>query len=151
MIISRARTAAGSRSRASFSSACRREKVAFIFGLAARRAGLLAAAILAVILPIAVGRMSAAITLWPAAAILAATVMIRFQGRTGDEWAASAASWALIAARHQHLFDGGPHSRTTTADRDDSPLMELPGILAPLRLLSVPAGPGDLAVVHHFY
>ena len=131
------------------------EKVAFIFGLSARRAAILAAAILAVIMPIATGKMNAAITLWPVAAVLAATVTIRFQGRTGDEWAASAASWALIAARREHLFGGSPHAGLVTAgpgtDDDDSPLMELPGILAPLRLLSVPAGPGDLAVVHHAY
>ncbi len=128
------------------------EKVAFIFGLSARRAGILAAAVLAVIVPVAMARMSAAVTLWPAAAVLAATAMIRFQGRTGDEWAASALSWALIAARRQHLFDGGPYSRTAARGADDDgPLMELPGILAPLRLLSVPAGPGDVAVVHHAY
>ena len=131
------------------------EKVAFIFGLSARRAAILAAAMLAVIMPLAMARMSAAVTLWPVAAVLAASAMIRVQSRTGDEWVASALSWALIAAQHQHLFDGGPYgaagARGVGAAGDDGPLMELPGILAPLRLLSVPAGHGDLAVVHHAY
>jgi hypothetical protein len=77
------------------------EKVALIFGLSARRAAILAAAVLAVIMPIATARISAAVTLWPAAAVLAAAAVIRFQGRTGDEWAASAISYLLVAARGQ--------------------------------------------------
>ena len=37
--------------------------------------------------------------------------MVRIQGRTGDEWAASAASWATIRAQGQHRFAGGPYER----------------------------------------
>ena len=96
------------------------EKVAFIFGLSVRRAAILAAAILAVIMPIATGKMSAAVTLWPVAAVLAATVMIRFQGRTGDEWAASAVSWALIAVPARAPVRRRPpcrHGRRTSRSR----------------------------------
>jgi hypothetical protein len=132
------------------------EKVAFIFGLSARRAAILAAATLAAIMPIATTRISSAAVLWPAALTMACAAMVRIQGRTGDEWAASAASYALIALRDQHLFAGGPYASPPatwaaageTGDQD-GPVMELPGILAPLRLLSVPAGGRDLAVVHH--
>ncbi len=134
------------------------EKVAFIFGLSARRAAILGAAVLAAIMPIATTRISSAVILWPAAAVLALVAMVRIQGRTGDEWAASAVSYALIAVRDQHLFAGGPYTAAPVmwpasgdgaSDDGDGPLMELPGILAPLRLLSVPAAGRDLAVVHH--
>lgn len=127
------------------------EKVAFIFGLSGRRAALAAAAILALLIPITEGRMSEAIVFWPAALVLAAVATVRFGGRTVDEWAVSAASHALIRARNQHRFAGGPF---TPPDLHKNPKQELdlPGILAPLRLLSAPAAHGrDLAIVQHPY
>jgi hypothetical protein len=129
------------------------EKVAFLFGLTGRRAALLAAAILAVLLPVAGTRIREAVILWPAAVALGAAAMVRVQGRTGDEWAASAVSWAVIRVQGQHRFAGGPYAppRPGAETAGDGPLMELPGILAPLRLLTVPTGGGDLAVVHHPY
>jgi hypothetical protein len=75
------------------------------------------------------------------------------QGRTGDEWLAGAASYALIRAQGQHVFAGGPYlpppAQGAAAGDGGGALMELPGILAPLRILAVPAGGRDLAVVHH--
>jgi hypothetical protein len=129
------------------------ERVAFIFGLTAPRAAMLAAATLAAILPIATVRMSAAAVLWPAAAALSAAALVRVQGRTGDEWAASLVSYLLIALRGQHRYAGGPFTPPNTAGNDDGTEipMELPGILAPLRILSVPVTRGDVAVVAHRY
>jgi hypothetical protein len=129
------------------------EKVAFIFGLSARRAALIAAAIMAILLPVITTRIGEALVLWPAGIAAACVATIRVQGRTGDEWLASATSYAMIRAQRQHRFAGGPYlpppAQGTGGGNGDGPLMELPGILAPLRILAVPAGGRDLAVVHH--
>jgi len=126
------------------------EKVAFLFGLSTRRALLLAAAVLAIIVPIAMVRVAAGIVFWPTAVVLAAMALVRVAGRTGDEWLAGLVSYGLIALRGQHKYAGGPFTPPDAA-QDEAPRMELPGILAPLRLLSVPAAGRDLAVVHHYY
>jgi hypothetical protein len=123
-----------------------REKVAFIFGLSGRRAAILAAAVLAGILPIAAVRPADGIVCWPVAAGLAAAVFLRVAGRTTDEWLAAFVSYQVLAFRGQHRFISGPFH---TADEER---MDLPGILAPLRILSVPAGPDrDLAVAFNRY
>jgi hypothetical protein len=127
-----------------------REKTEFIFGLSGRRAALLAAAVLAGILPIATTRISEAIIFWPAAVICVAAVFIRIAGRTTDEWAASALSYALLMFRGHHKFVSGPFTASTSAADGEEP-MDLPGILAPVRLLSVPAGGRDVAVACHRY
>jgi len=123
------------------------EKVAFVFGMTGSRAAMLAAAVLAAIVPVATVRMSAAIVLWPTALTLAATALIRVQGRTGDEWLAGLVSYHLITLRRQHRYVGGPFAPPA----DGEGHVELPGILAPLRLLSVPAARRDLAIICHSY
>jgi hypothetical protein len=129
------------------------ERVAFLFGLSGRRAAILAAAVLAVLLPVASTRLREAAVTWPAAVALALAATVRVQGRTADEWAAGGLSWLAIRAQGQHRFAGGPYTPASgaaeTADDPNGPFMELPGILAPLRVLAVPSGGGDLAVVHH--
>jgi hypothetical protein len=121
------------------------EKVAFVFGMTASRAAMLAAAVLAAIVPVATVRMSAAIALWPAALTLGAAALIRVQGRTGDEWLAGLASYRLISLRGQHRYAGGPFAPPVRGKGH----LELPGILAPLRLLPVPAAGRDLAIICH--
>jgi hypothetical protein len=131
------------------------EKVAFIFGLSGRRAALAGAAVLALILPITTGHMPDAIVSWPVALVLAAIAFTRFGGRTVDEWAVSAISSALVRARGQHRFAGGPF--VPPSDLEEGGLnatqkqdLNLPGILDPLRVLSAPAARGrDLAIVQH--
>jgi hypothetical protein len=127
------------------------EKVDFIFGLSGRRAALLGAAVLAVIIPVARGRIGDAAVFWPAAVVLALAVFARFAGRTVDEWAATAVSYAVTRFLGQHRFASGPFA-PPAPDANGEPQLDLPGILAPLRLLSVPAANGrDLAVIHHPY
>jgi hypothetical protein len=117
------------------------EKVAFIFGLSGRRATMLGTAILAAILPVAAVRIRDGLILWPAAAILSAVALIRIGGRTADEWLAAAASFELLAFRNQNKYVSAPPAS-----------LELPGILAPVTILSVPSGGGrELAVAHHRY
>jgi hypothetical protein len=125
------------------------EKVAFAFGLSGKRAALLAAAVLGVIIPVASGKFGEAAVFWPAAVVLAAVATVRFGGRTADEWALSAISHVLIRVLGQHRFAGGPFTPPGSEDETEPPL-DLPGVLAPLRILSVPAARDrDLAVIHH--
>ena len=85
------------------------------------------------------------VVFWPAALVLAAAALIRVGGRTGDEWIAGLASYLTIRARGQHRFAGGPFAppaaaAAAAAEPREAPHLDLPGILAPLRILSVPAG-----------
>ena len=129
-----------------------REKVAFLFGFSAAQSALLCGAALAAVTPIAVTSVRAAVLLWPAAVVLAAAALVRVAGRTGDEWAAGLASWLLIRSRGQHRFAGGPFAPALASGRraeGEEAQLDLPGILAPLRILSIPAGARDLAVVEN--
>ncbi len=129
-----------------------REKVAFLFGFSAAQAALLCGAALAAVTPFAVSSVRAAVLLWPAAVVLAAAALARVGGRTGDEWAAGLVSYLLIRSRGQHRFAGGPFAPARDAARsvaEEEPQLDLPGILAPLRILSVPAGTRDLAIVEN--
>jgi Putative type VII ESX secretion system translocon, EccE len=124
------------------------ERVAFLFGWSGRRAALLGIAVLAVLWPVATTRMAQAVVLWPAAVALGLATMARVAGRTGDEWLASAVSYAAVRAQGQHRFAGGPYLAPAARDSGGA-MMDLPGILAPLRILAIPAAGRDLAVVSH--
>lgn len=140
------------------------EKVAALYGLSAPRAAMLSAAALSVIAPLGILGLRSGLVLWPAAVVLAVSALVRVNGRTGDEWLAGLLSYLLIRAQNQHKFAGGPfraHGQPATVSgevirdeetpADEADELELPGILAPLRLLSVPAAGRDLAVVEHRY
>jgi hypothetical protein len=123
------------------------ERVAFVFGLSGRRALLLAAAVLAVILPIATTDIGQGAVMWPLALILLVAAFVRVAGRTADEWVAAALSYQLGVLRRQHKFLSGP-----VRPRSDGPEMVLPGILAPVTILTVPSSGGrELAVACHRY
>lgn len=130
-----------------------RERVAWIFGLSGRRAAMLAGAVLAAVIPVAGAEISAAAVYWPAAAVLGTAAFVRLGGRTADEWILTAVSWAAVRFRGQHRFAGGPFAPLTapgTAAPQEQIPLDLPGILAPLELLSVPAAGGrDIAVLRH--
>ena len=147
------------------------EKVAFLFGLSAPRAAMLSGAVLAALTPVGLADLPAAVIFWPAALVLGTAALLRVGGRTGDEWLAGLASYTVIRARGQHRFAGGPFAPTQipapapaqaaaagtggAGGGGDAtvevPGLDLPGILAPLRLLSVPAAGHDLAVVENRY
>ncbi len=130
-------------------SGWQREKVEFLFGLSGRRAAMLGLAVLAVILPIATVRLSEGAVLWPAAIALTAAAFVRIGGRTADEWLIAAISYALLAFRGQHKFASGPF---IPPRQQDGKHPDLPGILAPLTIVSVPSGRDrELGVAHHRY
>jgi hypothetical protein len=124
------------------------EKVAFIFGLSAQRALALAAGVLAAIWPLATGQLSEAVVCWPAAMILAGAALARIAGRTAGEWVTVALSYYVGAARDQQKFAAAAF--TPPGRGGNSPPMDLPGILAPLRILESADGTAEpVAVIHH--
>jgi hypothetical protein len=148
-------------------SGWQQEKVAFLFGLSARRAAMLCGAVLAAITPLGTSNLKSALVFWPVGIALAAAALIRVNGRTGDEWLAGLLSYGAIRAQGQHKFAGGPFgprhapgpvgavvsvgndTQAAVRARKTAPALELPGILASLRVLSVPAAGRDLAVVEN--
>jgi len=124
------------------------EKVAFIFGMSGQRALALGAAVLAAIWPLAAARPADGAVCWPAAVVLATVAFARIGGRTVDEWVIAAGSWQLGAARDQHKFAAAAF--TPPGPGGSASPMDLPGILAPLRILEAATGTGEpMAVVHH--
>jgi hypothetical protein len=124
------------------------EKVAFIFGLSAQRALALAAAVLAAIWPLAAGRLSDAVVCWPPAVALATVALARIAGRTAGEWLTAAVSYFFGAARDQHKFAAAAF--TPPGPGGSPPRMDLPGILAPLRILEAADGSAEtVAVIWH--
>lgn len=126
------------------------DKVAFLFGLSARRALMLAGAILLAVLPLAVSQFAMAVVTWPIAFLLVTLTFVRIGGRTVDEWVAAAVSYQLGRFRGLNRFASAAFA---PADRHRPTAvrpMDLPGVLAPLRILEADAGNGGvMAVAHH--
>ncbi|HEY1914358.1 MAG TPA: SCO6880 family protein [Streptosporangiaceae bacterium] len=128
------------------------DRVAFLFGLSGQRATLIAVAVLAAIWPLAVARLAEGLLFWPLAAVLAVAAFARIAGRTADEWLAAAVSYSLLRLRDQHKFASGAFAPAASADPAAPTPMDLPGILAPVRILAArTAQGGPLAIVHHRY
>ncbi|MEV6968623.1 SCO6880 family protein [Hamadaea sp. NPDC051192] len=123
------------------------EKVAFLFGLSAQRALMIAASVLFGIWPLAASRMSAAVVCWPVATALGVLAFLRLGGRTVDEWLVAFISYHLVKSRNRHKFASAAFA--PSAGTGPKP-MDLPGVLAPLKILDaqMPGG-GPLAVAYH--
>lgn len=124
------------------------EKINFMFGLSTQRALMLGAAVLIATLPIAMSHVSGAVVAWPIALVLALLVFIRIVGRTTDEWAMAAVSYGAVRLRSQHKFLGAAFSPVRMHGKGSVP--DLPGFLAPIRILVADMGNGrELAVAHN--
>jgi hypothetical protein len=125
------------------------EKVAFLFGLSGRRAVMIAGAVLLGVWPLAASKPAEILLTGPVAVLLALIALVRVAGRTVDEWAASFVSYRLLVWRGQQRFLSAAFAPSGAAD---SAPMDLPGVLAPVRILEADAGNGaHMAVVHHAY
>lgn len=125
------------------------ERVAFIFGMSGRRAAMLMGAVLLAVLPLAESRAALIIVTWPLALVLTALALVRLGGRTSDEWASAFASYQMQRARNQHKFLSGPFTPYLRSDMSKQPAMDLPGVLAPVRILCADWGGGQMGVLHH--
>lgn len=134
-----------------------RERLGFLFGLSGPRFALVAAAMLLAAAPVATRSLPLLLIAWPAAAVLAATVWVRVQGRAATDWLMLAASFTLNRARRRNLFASGAFAPRAAADPAASAPMDLPGPLAALRFLDAETGgllggacpSGRIAVVHN--
>ncbi|HEV2347921.1 MAG TPA: SCO6880 family protein [Actinocrinis sp.] len=128
------------------------EKVAFLFGMSGQRAVMLGSSVLMAIWPLAASNLRLGIVTWPLAVLLAALAFARIAGRTVDEWMVAFVSFHLLRFRGQHKFASGAFAPVTKAAPDQPAPMDLPGILAPLRILETDTGSGGtMAVIHHRY
>ena len=118
------------------------ENVSFLLGLSGRRVALCALGVFLALQPILSGDITNAALFWPAALLTVALAFVRIAGRTVDEWALTAASytWENYRGRTRYLADAPPSLNTA-----EEPGLELPGVLAPLRLLESEG----VAVLHH--
>ncbi|MBS2546912.1 PrgI family protein [Catenulispora sp. NL8] len=123
------------------------EKVNFLLGLSGRRAVLVGAAVFLGLQPLASGHVAGAIVFWPLALMLAGCAYIRVAGRTLDEWMITVVSYNLLKLRHKTVFLSGAFA----PERGVEPSrLDLPGVLASLRILTAQDGVGrDIAVLHH--
>ena len=123
------------------------EKVHFLLGLSGRRAAIAGAAVFLGLEPLASGHFAGAIVFWPLALVLAACASVRVAGRALDEWAITVISYYLLKFRQKTVFLSGAFA----PERGIEPArLDLPGVLAPLRILTAQDGAGrDIAVLHH--
>lgn len=123
------------------------EKVHFLLGLSGRRAALVGVAVFLGLQPLASGHLAGAILFWPLALVLAGCAYVRVAGRTFDEWMITVISFNLLKLRHKTVFLSGAFA----PERGVEPArLDLPGVLAPLRILAAQDGVGrDIAVLHH--
>ena len=86
----------------------------------------------------------------PLAAVLLLLAFGRAAGSYLNEWVIDMARFALARQRGQTQFLSAAHAPTAAADPSAAPPMDLPGTLAPLRILRAETGYGThIGVVHH--
>lgn len=123
------------------------ERVHFLLGLSGRRAALLGVTVFLALQPVASGHLTGVFLAWPVAALLAACVFVRVAGRTLDEWMITVVSFNLLKLGHKTTFLSGAFAPGRGIE---PPRLDLPGVLAPLRILTAQDGIGqDIAVLHH--
>jgi hypothetical protein len=128
------------------------EKVNFVFGLSGQRAVMCGAAVLFAIWPLAASDITEGFVTWPIALLLAFFAFVRIAGRTTDEWVVAYMSFQALKFRNQHKFTGAAFSPASKTDPTGPRPMDLPGLLAPLKILEADTGSGStMAVVHHRY
>ena len=143
-------TEADSTGRARTYAGWQEDKVAFIFGLSGQRTVMIGVAVLCAVWPLVISDLTAGLVLWPVAGVGAGLAFLRIGGRTVDEWFAAAVSYWLGAFRGTHKFVSAAFAPDDAADPVAAKPMDLPGILAPIRILEAELRPGTpIAVVHH--
>ena len=123
-----------------------------MFGLSGQRVLMVATAVLAAVWPLVISDFAAGVVLWPVAAIWAGLAFLRIAGRTVDEWMVAAVSCWLGALRGTNKFASAAFAPDDPADPHGTKPIDLPGVLAPLRILQAELRPGTgVAVAHHRY
>lgn len=109
---------------------------------------LVAAAALAVLMPVYAQRWTGELIALPVAGVLLLTATARVLGMTADEWAVLAVRHHLNVAGGRSVFLSGVFAPRRRSDDEAQPT-DLPGVLARLRILHAPIGGGEeIAVVY---
>ncbi|MEU1826660.1 SCO6880 family protein [Streptomyces abikoensis] len=123
------------------------ERQGFMGSMSLTGCVLVGAAALAILIPIYAQDISGELIGVPLAVLLVALATVRIYGMTADEWASLAIRHQINVAGGKDIFLSGvfaPRRRT-----DDQQPMDLPGVLARLRILAAPTGgQEELAVVY---
>jgi hypothetical protein len=137
-------------------SGWQREKGGAFFGLDKTQTMFLAAAAVIVLVPLVTHSWAALAIAGPVTGILVAAALLRIEGRVPAQWIRTYAASRVVRMTGGHQFRSNPRYQTITASGglggapDPADEWDLPGVLAPLRLLAAPDGHGGMmAVVHH--
>jgi len=137
-------------------SGWQREKGGAFFGFDGTQTVFLAAAAVAVLAPLVTHSWLALAVAAPVAGVLAAAALLRIEGKVPAQWIRTYAASRRVRWSGAHRFRSNPRYQTMTDNGqlsetgDPADAWELPGVLAPLRLLAAQDGTGGmLAVVHH--
>ncbi len=137
-------------------SGWQREKGGAFFGLDRTQTLFMAAAAVIGLVPLVTHSWPALAIAAPIAALLVAAALLRIEGKVPAQWVRTYLASRVVRLTGGHQFRSRPRYQTMTADDelgdagDPADEWDLPGVLAPLRLLAAPDGhDGMLAVVHH--
>ncbi|MEV0780522.1 SCO6880 family protein [Streptomyces sp. NPDC050428] len=123
------------------------EKSGFMGRLSGPGFAMVATASMIALLPVHLGSWRAALVCVPISLVLLLLAFGRVMGLSADEWISLAVRHQIAVAKKQNLFISGalaPRSQKT----GEQP-MDLPGVLARLRILDAPDGlGGQLGIVH---
>ncbi|MGW2252558.1 SCO6880 family protein [Kitasatospora sp. NPDC001660] len=124
-----------------------REKSGFIGELSGVGFALLAAASVVALIPIYQHSWTAAFVALPLAGLLLLLAYGRVMGLAAEEWVLLAVRYQIAVATKRNVFYSGVFA---PADKEGNQPMDLPGVLARLRILTAPDGQGGtLGVVHN--
>ncbi len=137
-------------------SGWQRENGTFFFGLHAIQAVFVAAAAVTALVPLISHSWMALLAAAPLAGILLLAALVRIEGKVPAQWLRTWIAWSAVRLSGGHRFRSTPRYQSIGPDdqiaapTDPADEWDLPGVLAPLRLLAADDGNGGLvAVLHH--
>jgi hypothetical protein len=137
-------------------SGWQREKSGFFFGLDVIQTVFVVATAVFMLAPLLTHSWPLLIVAIPIATLMLAAAFFRIEGKVPAQWMRTYLSSRMVRLRGGHRFRSKPHYQvladTGGAEPPEDPGDEwdLPGVLAPLRLLAAEDGHGDIiAVAHH--
>ncbi|MEW1723855.1 SCO6880 family protein [Streptomyces sp. NPDC093109] len=123
------------------------EKSGFMGRLSGPGFAMVAAASVVALIPINLGSWRAALVCAPIALVLLLLAFGRVMGLSADEWIVLAVRHQIAVAKKRNMFLSGVFA--PRSERTGEQPMDLPGVLARLRILQAPDGlGGQLGVVH---
>jgi hypothetical protein len=137
-------------------SGWQREKGGAFFGLDRTQTIFIGVAALIVLVPLMTHSWPALAVAAPITSVLVAAALLRVEGKVPAQWIRTYVATRRVRMTGGHRFRSKPRYQTLTAEDelgssgDPADEWDLPGVLAPLRLLAAPDGHGGMfAVVHH--